>query len=73
MALILKALFYLHLHFTVTIQFIHQFQLQNYQTKKTRRQANIKEYSEDIFFTIGSATIRKAEAEKVKQLAQGLR
>lgn len=36
------------------------------------RQANIKEYSEDIFFTIGSATIRKAEAEKVKQLAQWL-
>lgn len=36
------------------------------------RQANIKEYSEDIFFTIGSATIRKAEAEKVKELAQWL-
>ncbi|MBE6202127.1 MAG: OmpA family protein [Rikenellaceae bacterium] len=36
------------------------------------RQANIQEYSEDIFFTIGSATIRKAEAEKVKELAQWL-
>lgn len=36
------------------------------------RQANIKEYSEDVFFTIGSAVIRKAEAQKINDLAQWL-
>ena len=36
------------------------------------RQANIEEHSEDVFFTIGSAVIRKAEAQKINDLAQWL-
>lgn len=36
------------------------------------RQANIEEHSENVFFTIGSAVIRKAEAQKVTDLAQWL-
>ena len=37
------------------------------------RAANIKENSQDIFFTIGSSTIRKAEAEKLVTLSEWLK
>lgn len=36
------------------------------------RQANVEQYSEEIFFTIGSYVIRKAEGEKITRLAKWL-
>ena len=37
------------------------------------RKANIEKNSADVFFTLGSAVIRKAEAEKINTLAQWLK